>query len=85
MDGSFIESLRPDAEVVGLIDGCGGLIRDARLVTVSLSFSHSGAEPDTRHLAWVVLPRIFHPLGRDDPASEGATDSAGAAHAPHIF
>jgi hypothetical protein len=84
MDWSFIESLMPDAEVVGLIDGCGRLIRDARLVTVSLSFSHSGAEPDTRHLARVVLPKIFHHLGRDDPASEG-TDSAGAAHAPHIF
>jgi hypothetical protein len=60
---SFRGDLWPDAAVVGLIDGCAGLIRDARLVTVSLSFSNSGAESDTRHLARLVLPRVFHHLG----------------------
>jgi hypothetical protein len=57
--------LWPDAEVVRLIDDCAGLIRDARVVTVSLSFSHSGTQPDTRHLARVVLPRIWHHLGAE--------------------
>ena len=60
---SYRGDLWPDAEVVELIDDCGGLIRDARLVTVSLSFSHSGTQQDTRHLARVVLPSILHHLG----------------------
>ena len=61
-DRSYRGDLWPDAEVVGLIDDCARLIRDARVVTVSLSFSHSGTQPDTRHLAQVVLPRIWHHL-----------------------
>jgi len=60
---SYRGDLWPDADVIALIDDCGALIRDARLVTVSLSFSHSGAEPDTRHLARVVLPRVLHHMG----------------------
>jgi hypothetical protein len=65
---SYRGDLWPDADVVGLIDRCGELIRDARLVTVSLSFGHSGAEPDTRHLARLVLPRVVRHLeaGRSD-------------------
>ena len=55
----------PDKKVVHLIDDCAALIRDARVVTASLSFSHSGAPPDTRHLARVVLPRIWQHLGAE--------------------
>ena len=66
---SYRGDLWPDAKVIGLIDDCAGLIRDARLVTVSLSFSHSGTEPDTRHLARVVLPRIWQHLGAGCVAS----------------
>jgi hypothetical protein len=59
---SYRGELWPDAEVTRLIDGCGELIRRALLVTVSLSFSHSGKESDTRHLARVVLPRVLQHL-----------------------
>jgi hypothetical protein len=73
---SYRSDLWPDADVVGLIDDCGDLIRDARLVTVSLSFSHSGTESDTRHLARVVLPRVLHHLGRT-PHPDASPLSAG--------
>ncbi len=66
---SYRGDLWSDAQVVRLINDCGDLIRDARLVTVSLSFSNSGTESDTRHLAQVVLPRILHHLGREELAN----------------
>lgn len=47
-----------DAEINDFLSAVRPLIQSACLVTVSLSFGCSGSEPDTRHLAQLVVPQI---------------------------
>ncbi len=47
-----------DDEILAFLETVKGLVQQARIVTVSLSFGYSGTEDDTRHLAELVLPRL---------------------------
>ncbi|MDN8617995.1 UPF0489 family protein [Variovorax ginsengisoli] len=47
-----------DAEINEFLLAMRPLIESANLVTISLSFGCSGSEPDTRHLAQLVVPQI---------------------------
>lgn len=51
--------LWPDTEVLGFVTTVCPLIKQAEIVTVSLSFNYSGTASDTRHLAKLVLPEIL--------------------------
>lgn len=48
-----------DAEVMAFMTMTCPLIKQAEIVTVSLSFNYSGTASDTRHLAELVLPEIL--------------------------
>jgi UPF0489 domain len=51
--------LWPDTEVLDFVTTVRPLIKQAEIVTVSLSFNYSGTASDTRHLAELVLPEIL--------------------------
>jgi len=48
-----------DDEVLEFLEAVKHHIQAAELVTISLSFGHSGPESDTRHLAKLVVPRVL--------------------------
>lgn len=52
-------ALWPDTEVLAFMAMVRPLIKQAELVTVSLSFNYSGTAADTRHLAKLVLPEVL--------------------------
>jgi hypothetical protein len=58
-DLEYGSELWSDAEIQKFIETVRGLIENAAVVTVSLSFGYSGTEEDTRHLAALVVPRIL--------------------------
>lgn len=51
-------NLWQDSEVLSFLEVMKNIIKDANLITISLSFDYSGTEEDTRHLASLVLPKI---------------------------
>jgi len=51
--------LWPDAEILTFLETIRPLIRQAELVTVSMSFNYSGTAADTRHLTGLVVPRLL--------------------------
>ena len=53
-----IGDLWTDEDIRDFLEQVRPVIERAALVTVSLSFEHSGTEADTRHLAALVLPPI---------------------------
>jgi hypothetical protein len=48
-----------DEEVMAFMTMTRSLIKQAEIVTVSLSFNYSGTASDTRHLAELILPEIL--------------------------
>lgn len=48
-----------DTDISKFLDTVEPLIKDAEIVTVSMSFNCSGTEADTRHLSQLVLPKIL--------------------------
>lgn len=58
-DLEYGSDLWSDAEIQQFIETVRALIENASVVTISLSFGYSGTEDDTRHLAALVVPRIF--------------------------
>lgn len=52
--------LWPDDDIRRFIDDASSLIRNASIVSVSLSFDYSGTAEQTRHLAKLVVPRMLH-------------------------
>jgi UPF0489 domain len=51
--------LWPDKEILTFLEVVRPMIRRAELVTVSMSFNHSGTAADTRHLSGLVVPRLL--------------------------
>jgi hypothetical protein len=51
--------LWPDVEILEFLETVRQLIKQAELVTVSMSFNFSGTEADTRHLSQLVLPIVL--------------------------
>ncbi len=58
-DLEFEGDLLTDADVLGFLEAMSSLIRAATVVTISLSFGYSGTEEGARHVAQLVVPRIF--------------------------
>lgn len=52
-------NLWTDTEILAFMATVRPLIKQAEIVTVSLSFNYSGTASDTRHLAELVLPEIL--------------------------
>lgn len=48
-----------DEEIQAFLDAARPLVETAEVVTVSLSFGHSGTEADTRKLAALVVPQLI--------------------------
>ena len=57
-DMQYGGDLWSDTDVLAFLESVKHHIRDAELVTISLSFGYSGTEHDTRHLAELVLPKV---------------------------
>lgn len=46
------------SEIYDFIDNCSGLIKNASLITIAMSFGYSGTYEDTRNLTGIIVPKI---------------------------